>query len=218
MALDSGLALKHVHAKQIIHRDLKPGNVLVRDASVGAGLPSDCDIDDLRRSIGAGLSAVGDIKGPSVALADFGGACQLDVSATDKASFRLFGIGREATTYQYRAPELFVRKSLRANSYATDVWALGVCVAELAIGSSPFGPARMRMCQVEEVFVELLMGLYNADAKVFIEDIRKSHRKFFGKLKTLRVRGNQSLPWAKTTYAVVSQFLFLLFRPLCLMF
>ena len=187
------VALKHVHAKRIIHRDLKPGNVLVHEGCVDV-----C------------LSAIGDLKEPSISLADFGGACQLDVrpgeSGTETAS-SLPGIFREATTYQYRAPEMFVRKSLRANTYATDIWAFGVCIAELAIGSLPFGPAQLRSCQMDEVFVALLKVVYNTNSRLFDEDSRKSRSKFFDKLKALKVQGVRSLPWAAMKDDVVSQIL-----------
>ena len=101
-------ALSHVHGLKIVHRDLKPADILVDDSAV----PDKS-------------SAVGDKRGPKVVLADFGGACQLQVGATSTKSFNVLAGGREATTYQYMAPELFVRKHCRSCSYATDVWGDG---------------------------------------------------------------------------------------------
>ena len=185
------LALKHVHAKQIIHRDLKPGNVLVHDVSVGAG-----------------LSAVGDIKKPSIVLADFGGACQLEVGADDYASFSLIDIAREATTYQYRAPEVFVHQKIRANSYATDVWAFGVCIAELAIGMKPFGSSNMTYYQtIEDAFDKLLNVLYGANSKALNVDVRQDASTFFEHLKTLKMLEVRSLPWRAVTDADVTNLL-----------
>ena len=112
-------ALSHVHGLKIVHRDLKPANILVDDSTV-PGMSS----------------AVGDKRGPKVLLADFGGACQLQVGATSAKSFSVLAGGREATTYQYMAPELFVRKPFRSCSYATDVWAMGVTLVEMDLGNA----------------------------------------------------------------------------------
>ena len=114
-------ALSRVHGLKIVHRDIKPANILVDDSAVG-------DMSS---------SAVGDKRGPKVVLADFGGACQLQVGTASAKSFSVLEGGREATTYQYMAPELFVKKQFRACSYATDVWAMGVTLVEMDLGSMP---------------------------------------------------------------------------------
>ena len=135
------VALSHVHELNIVHRDVMPANILV-DESAGEDMSS----------------AVGDKKGPTVVLADFGGACQLQVSATTAASFKVLAGGREATTYQYRAPELSVKKPVRSCSYATDVWAMGVTVVEMNLGTLPFGRFHTRASNMDDLFVDLLKG------------------------------------------------------------
>ena len=122
-----------MHGLKIVHRDIKPANILVDDSAVG-------DMSS---------SAVGDKKGPKVVLADFRGACQLQVGPDSALSFSVLKGGREATTYQYMAPEMFVWKAERSCSYATDVWAMGVCLVEMDIGQLPFGNARMRRSEMD---------------------------------------------------------------------
>ena len=132
-------ALSQVHRKRIVHRDSKTANMLVDMA------PS-----------GPISSAVSDRSAPRVVLADFGGACQLEVHVGSKASFRILANAPEATTFQYRAPELFSTKKLRSCSYATDVWAMGVCIVEMDQGILPCGRDLMRSSNMDQIFKDQL--------------------------------------------------------------
>ena len=71
----------------------------------------------------------------------------------------------------------------------------------------PFASGRLRGCQVEEVFVQLLKVLNDTNSQGLGEYIRKSHLEFIAKLKTLGTHVVQSLPWKKLPDGVVARFL-----------
>ena len=108
-----------MHGLQIIHRDLKPANLLMK--------------------------ATGRRKFPSIVIADLGSSIRTAVGAKTAGGVRATQAGeKNVGTYQFRAPELFLQD---ASSYASDVWALGVCIANLDLGRVPFGGDRMQACQ-----------------------------------------------------------------------
>ena len=174
-------ALSHVHGLKIVHRDLKPANILVDDSAV----PDKS-------------SAVGDKKGPKVVLADFGGACQVKVEATTAKSFNVLAGGREASTYQYMAPELFVKKQFRACSYATDVWAMGVTLVEMDSGSMPFGSPKMRRSELDEIFVQILKVLFKTKVDAFDDSVRKDPLVFNKRLSSIKLQASHAFPWGRS--------------------
>ena len=120
------IGLSRLHELQILHRDLKPLNMLVH------------------------VSAVGDFAETRAVLADFGSAIQMS-SRAESAGVSM-GAQSEPTTYEYRAPELFVCERQRDCSCSTDVWAMGVSIVEMDRACVPFGRATVRGCQLEDVF------------------------------------------------------------------
>ena len=186
------LALEYVHGWNIVHRDLKPANILVDD--------------DM-------YSAVGETKGPKVVLADFGGACQLQVSATTAASFNVLAGGREATTYQYRAPELFVTSGVRSCSYATDVWAMGVTVVQMDLGKAPFGSEKMVRSNMDGIFVQMLKVMFNKKADAFDATVRKDPSAFNSKLASCKLLESHALPWGRSRSVSFQNFMRRFFTP-----
>ena len=186
------LALHHVHGLKIVHRDLKPANILVDD--------------DM-------FSAVGETKGPKVVLADFGGACQLQVSATTAASFTVLKGGRDVTTYQFRAPELFVRAAFRACSYATDVWAMGVTVVTMDLGDVPFGREKMMRSNMDEIFIQQLKVLFKTKVDAFDDAVRKDPEAFNKKLAGCKLLESHALPWGRSRSVSFQNFMRRFFTP-----
>lgn len=104
--------LAYLHASGIVHRDIKPENILVSDAG-------------------------------TLLLADFG----LSIRARDDRPVTRVG------TLDYMAPEV-VRCPRKSHSEqwkecddlvygsAVDIWALGVLVYELIVGTAPFAAVR----------------------------------------------------------------------------
>ena len=187
-------ALSHVHERKIVHRDIKPANILVDDLGEHGMLSA---VGDQIGEHGM-LSAVGDKRVPKVVLADFGGACQLLVGASNPQSFKALAGGREVTTYQYRAPEMFVKLHVRSCSYATDVWAMGVTVVEMDLGTLPFGGARTRKNNMDEVFVEMLKVLFRTKVDAFHDGVRKDPEAFNFLLLYCVLQDTHALPWGQS--------------------
>ncbi len=104
-------AVEHAHANGVIHRDIKPGNVLLKRNG-----ESDGDVDSL------------DYFTPK--LADFGLAkLTVDVLVDSRSSLTI-------GTPMYMAPEQLV-PTWGAISARTDIYALGVLMAELMNGRTP---------------------------------------------------------------------------------
>jgi len=113
IALDICEGLRLVHAQGIIHRDLKSGNIML------------CGRGDSLRAV----------------LMDFGLARAFDASPTARVGTNHgarndeFADGAIVGTPAYMAPEQFEGKPL---SSATDIYALGIVLYELATGIHPY--------------------------------------------------------------------------------
>lgn len=117
-------AVEVAHAHLIVHRDLKPSNILV--------------------------DAQGEVR-----LLDFGIAKLLD-----PAGFALSGFGSAApqtrTALLLATPEYAAPEQLRGESVttATDLWALGVLLAELLAGRRPFAEHEGTLLELERALSE----------------------------------------------------------------
>ena len=179
-----------MHGLKIVHRDIKPANILVDD-----------------------FSAVGENKGPKVVIADFGGARQLEVSANTARSFHVLAGARDTTTYQFRAPELFLKRVRRSCSFATDVWAMGVTFVVMDIGKVPFGREKIQLNNVDEIFVQQLKILFKAKADAFTENVRNDPVAFNKKLSSCKLVEPHALPWGRTRGVSFQKFMRLFFTP-----
>ena len=65
-----------------------------------------------------------------------------------------FSADNLATTYQYRAPELFLDPP--EFGYSADVWALGVTILQCHCGKPPFGGVAVRKATVDRVLLDAL--------------------------------------------------------------
>ena len=139
--------LSRLHELQILHRDVKPLNMLVHMSAVGD---------------------VGGVKSTRAVLADLGSACQMNAGV----GFLVKPMGGEPTTYQYRAPELFVASRCRGCSYPCDVWAMGVSIAHMDLGTVPFGRLQMQRSQMEDSFADQLRVLCKANSEMFDVHVR----------------------------------------------
>ena len=166
------IGLSRLHELQILHRDLKPLNMLVH------------------------VSAVGDFAETRAVLADFGSAIQMS-SRAESAGVSM-GAQSEPTTYEYRAPELFVCERQRDCSCSTDVWAMGVSIVEMDRACVPFGRATVRGCQLEDVFLDQLRVLYKTTPSYFDTQVRKDPHKFLAKLRSLKLQEAKCLPWGQS--------------------
>ena len=170
--------LSHLHEMQILHRDIKAKNILV--SAVG------------------GTSAVGDTDAPAVVIADLGNSIKMSASAESGNTAAGVGSrGSDITTYQYRAPELFVT-GVRHCNYPSDIWAMGVTIVEMDVGSPPFGRAAIRRSQMMEIFHDQLVVLYRSNVAIVDEDVRRRPGHFLDKLSRLRLRDSRALPWGQT--------------------
>ena len=179
--------LSRLHELQILHRDVKPLNMLVHMSAVGD---------------------VGGVKSTRAVLADLGGACQMTAGVGFLANPVAVGVQEsEPTTYQYRAPELFVCKRFRRCSYPCDVWAMGVSIAHMDLGNVPFGRLQMRRSQMEDIFADQLRVLCKANSGMFDVHVREDPTQFLKKLGSLKLREASCLPWGRSRGTVFQNFL-----------
>ena len=164
------VGLRQMHGLQIIHRDLKPENLLMKAATGGRKLPSIVIAD-----LGSSIRTAVDVK------------TAVGVPATNASE-------KNVGTYQFRAPELFLHD---IHSYASDVWALGVCIANLDSGRVPFGVDRMQACQKHLVFFSALRALTTWVKKVDfnIKKLRVNAEQSSKFLKSIKSKAAGRFPW-----------------------
>jgi serine/threonine protein kinase len=188
------LGLSHMHNLRILHRDLKPLNMLVNDRASAVG-------DNDRRS-----------RHVTAVIADVGGAIKVSTPVDGVIQEVVHEQGSEPTTYQYRAPELFVKKRIRRCSYSSDVWAMGVSIAELDLGVAPFGRSKMQRSHMDDIFKDILRILYGKDRQQF-DDEGAHQARFIEKLSTLQLKRADALPWGKSRGIRFQTFLRVFFLP-----
>lgn len=139
-------AVAHAHQEDVLHRDLKPSNILV-------ALPSDFDAEEEPEpeskgprldSIARGGSSLGwrIVDSAEVKVIDFGIARSL---AGDEPGATLTITGADALlgTPEYMAPEQ-AAGDRDAMDQRTDVYALGVILYELLLGTLPYETKGLR--------------------------------------------------------------------------
>ncbi|KAG2500125.1 hypothetical protein HYH03_001707 [Edaphochlamys debaryana] len=152
LALDVACGLAHLHAQGIVHGDLSPGNILLTSREAGGQGPVPAPtaplygVDAVEGSGEAGpltnaaaqSTAAGGGWGPPMAakLCDFGLAVRLRPGASHTS-------GAFGGTPAYAAPELAASGRL---GRASDVFSLGVVMAELAAGPSAAAALRDAAC------------------------------------------------------------------------
>ena len=100
----------HIHSLCILHRDIKPANILVRRSKAPPVAGHDLPI------------AVVEPWEP--VLCDFGNACDLSTCG-DRSQSRRYG------SLRYCAPEVLAPLGGLGHSCASDVWSLGIVLAEV---------------------------------------------------------------------------------------
>ena len=160
-------------------------------------------------------SAVGDMDGRSglvtAVIADVGGAVKVStpVEGGIEEDIDPSAVGdSEPTTYQYRAPELFVKKKLRRCSYSSDVWAMGVSIVEMDLGVVPFGKSSMRRARMDDIFKDMLRILYGTGPRLFderssscmgkVRSTSMSTSDLLVWMSTLQLKQADALPWGKS--------------------
>ena len=116
IALDVLSALEEAHGLGIVHRDIKPGNVFL--------VP-------LRGAASSGVAAA--TSGEHVKVLDFGIAKSTNAGTHGGALTR---DGTQLGTPVYMAPEQIVGEPIGPH---TDLYAVGLVLAEMVLGTSPYG-------------------------------------------------------------------------------
>jgi len=190
------LALEYVHGWNIVHRDLKPANILVDESH-----------DKLLSAVGETISAVGEAVMPRVVIADFGGACQLQVSPGTCASFNALAGHCDTTTHQYKSA------ILQSCSYATDVWAMGVTVVQMDLGKPPFGSQKTVKSTKDDIFVQMLNVLFGKKVDAFNDVVRNDTAAFNIKLASCKLLESHALPWGRSRGVPLQNFMRRFFTP-----
>ena len=128
-------AVHYAHQRGVIHRDLKPSNILIAEDSESASGVSNSSI--------AGL--------PVVKILDFGLARVTDADV--QAASMLTEVGMIKGTLPYMSPEQ-ARGDAEAIDVRTDVYALGVILYEIIVGSRPYDVGRASIVEAVRVICE----------------------------------------------------------------
>lgn len=120
-------AVHHAHLRGVIHRDLKPANVLVADEETGSGA--------------SGPRFIGQPK-----ILDFGVARLVKPGSEALALTRETRAGDLLGTLYTMSPEQVAGRPSDVD-LRSDVWALGVLLYEVLVGSPPFDLTGMTIAQ-----------------------------------------------------------------------
>ena len=189
-------AMQYLHDSCIVHRDIKPGNMLVKAK------------EEAKAAVGAKkkTAAVGAFV---VAIADFGSAIRCDTKPGAVGAFSLVDGGQTCVgTYQFRAPEMFIKGPGCHCGYPSDVWALGVCIVEMDVIHPPFGAPKLMRSQVFQVFYEILTTLttWKRPRDFDHNTIRKIPKDMFEFLGKLAPKTARELPWGKQRGSELQRF------------
>ena len=128
-------AVHYAHQRGVIHRDLKPSNILVAEDSEATSGVSSPSLEGL----------------PVVKILDFGLARVTD--ADIQAASMLTEVGMIKGTLPYMSPEQ-ARGDAEAIEVRTDVYALGVILYEMIVGSRPYDVGRASIVEAVRVICE----------------------------------------------------------------
>jgi serine/threonine protein kinase/Tfp pilus assembly protein PilF len=128
-------AVHYAHQRGVIHRDLKPSNILVTEATGSV----------------SGVKAGSGVAIPVVKILDFGLARVTDADV--QAASLLTEVGMIKGTLPYMAPEQ-ARGDAEAIDVRTDVYALGVILYEMVVGSRPYDVGRASIVEAVRVICE----------------------------------------------------------------
>jgi len=128
-------AVHYAHQRGVIHRDLKPSNILVTE--------------DVNSVSGASTTSIAGL--PMVKILDFGLARVTDADV--QAASMLTEVGMIKGTLPYMSPEQ-ARGDAEAIDVRTDVYALGVILYEMIIGTRPYDVGRASIVEAVRVICE----------------------------------------------------------------
>jgi serine/threonine protein kinase/Tfp pilus assembly protein PilF len=128
-------AVHYAHQRGVIHRDLKPANILVTQDTFSASGTSQSSI--------AGM--------PMIKILDFGLARVTDADV--QVATMLTEVGMIKGTLPYMSPEQ-ARGDAEAIDVRTDVYALGVILYEMIVGSRPYDVGRAAIVEAVRVICE----------------------------------------------------------------
>ena len=90
---------------------------------------------------------------------------------------------------------------------------MGVTVAEMDLGTLPFGSDKMRRANMDEVVVSSLKVLYRAGVDAFDDNVRKYPTAFNKLLQTCKLQETHALPWGRPRSVSFQTFMRKFFSP-----